>query len=94
MPWLARSAGIVVMVQCLWVLVATIASLGAFVALESVTGPDDTSYLAINCVNPLASFMGEGSPMTGPLAAGATPPGPSCICSGQKISDVSLGKPC
>lgn len=74
------------MVQLLWCLVAVVAALEAFGALESATAPDGTSYRAVNCFNPVGSgSMGTFDPGAALLALGAAPSGPSCTCSGQRI---------
>lgn len=71
------------MVQLIWCLVAGIAALGSYVALETVTAPDGASYRAIDCVS--GYFDGPDSYNHVTPAA----PGPVCMCNGNKISDVS-----
>lgn len=74
MPWTYRSAILMGLVQFLWCVVAAIAALGSFIALETVTAPDGTSHPAIKCLDNFDfDDMSTGS---------------SCTCSGVKISDV------
>eukprot|EP00752_Nemacystus_decipiens_P002056 g1968.t1 len=77
MPWTYRSAILMGMVQFLWCVVAAIAALGSFVALETVTAPDGTSHPAIMCLD---NFEFDES-------ADVISAGSSCTCSGVKISD-------
>lgn len=76
MPWTYRSAILMGLVQFLWCVVAAIAALGSFIALETVTAPDGTSHPAIKCLD---NFELDDSADLGS----------SCTCSGTKISDVS-----
>lgn len=71
------------MVQLVWCLVAGVAALGSFVALETVTAPDGASYRAIDCLGGIFDEPDASSPVA-PAALG-----PVCMCNGNKISDVS-----
>ena len=83
MPSTIWSAVAMSMVQLIWCLVAGIAALGSFVALETVTAPDGASYRAIDCLSGIFDEPDGSSPVT-PAA-----PGSVCMCNGNKISDVS-----
>lgn len=81
MPWTYLSAILMGLVQFGWCVVAAIAALGSFIALETVTAPDGSSYRAITCLDNLdLGKVGEAS-----LAEEV-----SCSCNGVKISDVSV----
>lgn len=83
MPWTIWSAVAMSMMQIVWCLVAGIAALGSFVALETVTAPDGASYRAIDCLSGVFDEPDASSPVA------STAPGSVCMCSGTKISDVS-----
>ncbi|CAN0421906.1 unnamed protein product, partial [Ectocarpus sp. 12 AP-2014] len=76
MPWTYRSAILMGIVQFLWCVVAAIAALGSFVALETVAAPDGSSHRAIYCLD----FADGGS-------EDVFAPQNSCVCNGTKISD-------
>lgn len=83
MPWTYRSAILMGLVQFVWCIVAAIAALGSFIALETVTGPDGSSHRAIYCLQDLDfESLGGEAPVSQQAAA-------SCTCNGVKISDVS-----
>ena len=83
MPWTIWSAVAMSVVQLVWCLVAAIAAVGSFVALETVTAPDGASYRAIDCLSCISDELDATSPVT------PTAPGSVCMCNGNKISDVS-----
>lgn len=83
MPWTYRSAILMGLVQFAWCIVAAIAALGSFIALETVTAPDGSSHRAIYCLENF-DFESLGEETSQQAAA-------SCTCSGVKISDVSGG---
>lgn len=80
MPWTYRSAVLMGLVQFMWCVVAAIAALGSFIALETVTAPDGTSHPAIKCLDNFEFDVDENADV---MSAGS-----SCTCSGVKISDV------
>ncbi|CAB1097817.1 unnamed protein product [Ectocarpus sp. CCAP 1310/34] len=61
MPWTYRSAILMGIVQFLWCVVAAIAALGSFVALETVAAPDGSSHRAIYCFESADSCMCNGT---------------------------------
>ena len=81
MPSTIWSAVAMSMVQLVWCLIAGIAAVGSFVALETVTAPDGASYRAIDCFGGAFAESGGSDP--------ATPGDSVCMCNGNKISDVS-----
>lgn len=83
MPWTIWSAVAMSMVQLIWCVIAGIAALGSFVALETVTAPDGASYRAIDCLGGIFDEPDASSPVA-PAALG-----PVCMCNGNKISDES-----
>eukprot|EP00904_Undaria_pinnatifida_P009366 jgi/Undpi1/555/HiC_scaffold_10.g04019.m1 len=79
MPSTIWSAVAMSMVQLVWCLIAGIAAVGSFVALETVTAPDGASYRAIDCFGGAFAESGGSDP--------ATPGDSVCMCNGNKISD-------
>ncbi|CAN0432883.1 unnamed protein product, partial [Ectocarpus fasciculatus] len=82
MPWTYRSAILMGIVQFLWCVVAAIAALGSFVALETVAGSDGTSHRAIYCLD----FVDAGQSFSED-AFESYPNQNSCVCNGTKVSD-------
>lgn len=81
MPGTIWSTLLMLGVQILWFAVVYMAALGSFAALETVTGPDGTSYPAIKCLS--------GYSLTFTVLEEYTSDGQACVCNGDHISNVS-----